>query len=68
MRSGTMACVVLLTLLTCIGVAPAAPVKVLVFPFEVHAPQNLDYLQTQIATVLAGHLQRDGVTIIELLT
>ena len=61
-----MACVVLLTLLTCIGVAPAAPVKVLVFPFEVHAPQNLDYLQTQIATVLAGHLQRDGVTIIEL--
>jgi outer membrane protein insertion porin family len=44
----------------------AATVKVMVFPFEVLAQQDLDYLQTQIATVLAGHLQLDGATIIEL--
>jgi outer membrane protein insertion porin family len=46
--------------------AKAAGVKVMVFPFDVLAQQDLDYLRNQIATVLAGHLQVDGATIIEL--
>ena len=63
-------CIVILTayavLFTWFEHAKAASVKVMVFPFEVLAQQDLDYLQTQIATVLARHLQVDGATIIEL--
>jgi outer membrane protein insertion porin family len=44
----------------------AAGVKVVVFPFDVLAQQDLDYLRSQIATVLAGHLQVDGAMIVEL--
>jgi outer membrane protein insertion porin family len=44
----------------------AAAVKVMVFPFDVLAQQDLGYLRSQIATVMAGHLQVEGATIIEL--
>lgn len=43
-----------------------ASVQVLVLPFEVRAPESSTYLRSQIATVLADHLQRDGATIIRL--
>ncbi len=48
------------------GRVTAASINVLVFPFDVLAQQNLDYLRTQIGTVLAGHLKSDGAAIIEL--
>ncbi len=48
------------------GHVTASSVNVLVFPFEVLAQQDLDYLRTQIGTVLAGHLKSDGAAIIEL--
>jgi len=42
------------------------PVSVLVLPFNTHATENLDYLRTEIATVLGEHLASEGATIIEL--
>jgi outer membrane protein insertion porin family len=43
-------------------VGAAETVKVMVMPFEVHARSDLDYLSTQIANVLADHLEKAGAT------
>jgi outer membrane protein insertion porin family len=43
----------------------APPVKVTVLPFTIHAPQDLQYLSTQIADVLADHFKRSGAEIIQ---
>jgi outer membrane protein insertion porin family len=48
------------------AVGETTAVNVLVLPFEVRAPNEASYLQTQIASVLAEHLERDGATRISL--
>ena len=56
-------------LILCTGSGTAAPAhdtKVLILPFSVYAPQKLDYLRVQIASALAGHLEKDGATIVRL--
>lgn len=54
-------------LLSCFLLLPAAGTsnqiikpKIVVLPFEVNAQRDLSYLQDQIATVLADHLERQG--------
>lgn len=66
MRSALVFFTLWAALLACSGNVSAASVNVLVFPFDVLAPQDLNYLRSQIATVLAGQLRSDGATIIEL--
>jgi len=40
--------------------------SVLILPFSVYATEELNYLSTQIAVVLAEHLERDGATTVKL--
>ena len=62
-----LAVLILLILSTGAGAADNAhDTKVLILPFSVHAPGKLDYLRNQIATALAGHLEKDGAIIIRL--
>jgi outer membrane protein insertion porin family len=44
----------------------AQPVKVTVLPFTINAADDLQYLSTQIADVLAGYFKRNGAVIIKL--
>jgi outer membrane protein insertion porin family len=40
-------------------------VDVVILPFEVHAPERVDALKTQIQTLLAKQLQEEGVVVLE---
>jgi outer membrane protein insertion porin family len=43
---------------------PGEPLKVLVFPFQINAQQDLSYLRIRIAEVIAKRLQDEGATIL----
>ncbi len=43
----------------------AQTIKILVFPFEIHAPQNLDYLKNQIPEAVGRNLEKDGASLIK---
>jgi hypothetical protein len=40
--------------------------SVVILPFSVHAAEELNYLSTQIATLLSEHLEREGATTVVL--
>jgi len=44
----------------------ANSVRVMVLPFTINATQDLDYLSTQIADVLADQLKRDGAVMVRM--
>ncbi len=56
---------VVMLLAACLQPAVAAQaVRVLVFPFQIHGPQNLEYLQSQIPDALGTNLEKEGATVI----
>ena len=58
--------VLLLTLVSAPTVSAAETVNVLVLPFEVHASQDLSYLEQDIPNVIQEHLEAEGAVFVAL--
>jgi outer membrane protein insertion porin family len=46
--------------------ATTNPVRVMILPFRIHATDDMAYLSTQIAQVLADRLKQDGAVIVDM--
>jgi len=60
-------CLMVVLVLGC-GMQPVyavQTVRILVFPFEIYAPQNLNYLKSQTADAVGRNLEKEGASLIK---